>query len=63
MCMFKKPKTPEPPPVVAKAPEAPDKPPEPVEIKKDASHKKQRRKNPLRIEKPTGGAPSSGVNI
>jgi len=62
MCMFKKPKVEE-PPVVAKAPDTPDKPPEPVQIKKDVDVKKQRRKNPLRIEKTSGGTPSSGVNV
>jgi len=63
MCMFKKPKIPE-PPVVAKAPDAPEKPPEPVEIKKDDSAKRMRRKNPLRIEKGANGAkPASGVSV
>jgi len=63
MCMFKTPK-PKEPPVVAQAPETPAKPPEPVEVKKDDRVRKQRRKNPLRIEQGGGGGtPSSGANI
>jgi len=63
MCMFKKTKVPE-PPVVAKAPDAPEKPPEPVAIKKDDQAKRLRRKNPLRIEKGSDGAkPPSGVSV
>jgi len=62
MCMFKKPKVQE-PPVVAKAPDAPEKPPEPVEIKKDST-KRLRRKNPLRIDKGSGGGtPASGATV
>jgi len=64
MCVFKRPKAPPPPPVVAPPPESPSKPPDPVEIVKDKRVRKQRRKNPLRIERDSGsGAPASGANI
>jgi len=62
LCMFGKPKKIE-PSIAPKPPELPEKPPEPVEVKKDSANKKLKRKNPLRIERESGGKPASGASI